>query len=92
VNLSGAGAGKAELVLLAVTRKVVVGIGSGENGGRKVTYPNVLRAESKVADWNGGKASLTLGANQLKVAGADRYALVLRQPNGGKVLAARWVA
>lgn len=92
VNLSGAAGGKAELVLVAVTRKVEVGIGSGENGGRKVAYANVLRSERKVGDWNGGAASLTLAANQLKVPGADRYALVLRQPGGGKVLAARWVA
>lgn len=92
VNLSGAGTGKAELVLVAVTRKVEVGIGSGENGGRKVTYPNVLRSERKVSEWAGGTAHVTLAASQLKVPGADRYALVLRQPHGGKVLAARWVA
>jgi len=92
VALSGTGAGKAELVLLAVTRKVEVGIGSGENGGRTVTYPNVLRSERKVTDWAGGTASVTLAASQLKVPGADRYALVLRQPGGGQVLAARWVS
>jgi len=96
VALSGSGAmnegGKAELVLVAVTRRVEVGIGSGENGGRTVTYPNVLRSERKVTDWSGGKASVTLAASQLKVPGADRYALVLRQPGGGQVLAARWVS
>lgn len=92
VNLSGTASGKAELVLVAVTRKVEVGIGSGENGGRTVTYPNVLRSERKVTDWAGGKTSVTLADSQLKVPGADRYALVLRQPGGGKVLAARWVS
>ncbi len=92
VSLSGSASVKAELVLVAVTRKVEVGIGSGENGGRTVTYPNVLRSERKVSDWAGGKTSVTLAASRLKVPGADRYALVLRQPNGGKVLAARWVS
>ncbi|MFM7376684.1 MAG: DUF1223 domain-containing protein [Erythrobacter sp.] len=92
VALSGSGAGKAELVLVAVTRKLEVGIGSGENGGRTVTYPNVLRAERKLADWAGGRASMSLAGSQLKVPGADRYALVLRQPGGGQVLAARWVS
>ena len=91
VELSGSAAGAAELVLVAVTRKVEVGIGRGENGGRKVAYTNVLRDERKIADWQGGAAKVALGAGQLKVAGADRYALVLRQPGGGKVLAARWV-
>ncbi|MBA4008019.1 MAG: DUF1223 domain-containing protein [Erythrobacter sp.] len=92
VSLSGAGAGKSELVLVGVTRKVSVAIGSGENGGRKVTYSNVLRSERKVSDWAGGNASVTLAASQLKVPGADRYALVLRKPGGGQVLAARWVS
>jgi hypothetical protein len=91
VNLSGTTSAAAELMLVAVTRKVAVGIGSGENSGRRITYTNVLRSERKVSDWTGGKASVALAASQLKVAGADRYALVLRQPGGGKVLAARWV-
>ncbi len=92
VHLSGTASGAAELVLVAVTRKVEVGIGHGENGGRKVAYTNVLRDERKIADWQGGKAEVAVGAGQLRVAGADRYALVLRLPDGGKVLAARWVA
>lgn len=94
VHLSGTGTGSgaAELVLVAVTRKVEVGIGRGENGGRKVAYTNVLRDERKIADWQGGTAEIAVGAGQLKVPGADRYALVLRQPGGGKVLAARWLA
>ncbi len=89
---TGAGAGAAELVLVAVTRHVEVVIGSGENGGRRVGYANVLRAERKLAGWNGGKASIVVSPAQLAVPGADRYAVVLRQPGGGKVLAARWLS
>ena len=91
-RISGTVNGAAELVLIAVTSKVEVGIGSGENGGRKVSYTNVLRAETRLASWQGGKASIAISPSQLKVQGADRYALVLRQPDGGKVLAARWLA
>ena len=79
-------------MLLAVTRTVKVGIGNGENVGRSVTYANVLRSERKIGDWSGGAASLTLAADKLRQPGADRYALVLRQPDGGMVLAAKWVA
>lgn len=91
VTLEGTGSGKAELVLIAVTRKVEVSIGRGENGGRKVAYSNVLRAERKIADWTGGAAKVAVDAGALTVPGADRYALVLRMPGGGKVLAARWI-
>ena len=89
VDLGGTGAG--ELVLLAVTRRVEVGIGSGENGGRRVSYTNVLRSERKIADWRGGAQRVAITAAQLTVPGADAYALVLREPGGGKVLAARWL-
>lgn len=92
VSLSGTGDGAAELVLIAVTRKVMVGIDRGENSGRKVAYTNVVRSERSIAGWKGGKTTVAIGADQLKVAGADRYALVLRAPGGGKVLAARWIA
>ena len=92
VSLAGSASGRAELMLVAVTRRVTVGIGSGENGGRKVGYTNVLRAERKLADWRGGAVQVPLGSADLEVAKADRYALVLRRPNGGEVLAARWVS
>ncbi len=92
VELSGAGKAPAELVLIAVTARVNVVIGSGENGGRKVTYANVLRAERKLADVSGDTASVAIAPAQLKVSGADRYAVVLRQPGGGRVLAARWLS
>ena len=89
--LTGAGKDPAELVLVAVTRHVDVVIGSGENGGRKIGYANVLRAERKLADVSGGMGRVAIAPGQLKVSGADRYALVLRKPDGGAVLAARWL-
>lgn len=91
VGLGGDADKPAELVLVGVTREVEVGIGSGENGGRTVTYTNVLRSETKIASWNGRKASHVITPAQLKIKGADAYALVLREPGGGKVLAARWL-
>lgn len=91
IGIGGDTAVPAELMLIAVTRKVEVGIGRGENGGRAVTYTNVLRDERTIATWNGGKATHVIAADQLMTKGADRYALVLRQPDGGKVLAARWL-
>ncbi|MCX9148318.1 DUF1223 domain-containing protein [Erythrobacter sp. WG] len=92
IDLSGKPAGAAELVLIAVKRHIEVAIGSGENGGRKVGYANVLRAETRLADWTGGPAKVAIGPERLAVAGADRYALVLRAPGGGTVLAARWLS
>lgn len=91
IGLGGETDRAAELVLIAVTRKVDVGIGRGENSGRTVTYTNVVRDERRVATWQGGKASHVVTPDQLAVSGADAHALVLRQTDGGKVLAARWL-
>lgn len=88
-SIGVAGAGRAELVLLALSAHENVKIGSGENGGRQIAYTNVLRSERKLADWQGGKLTVPLTSTQLRTPGADRYALVLREANGGKVLAAR---
>ena len=88
-SIGVAGKGKAELVLLALSAHESVKIGSGENGGRRIAYTNVVRAERKLAEWQGGKLNVPLTGNRLRTPGADRYALVLREANGGRVLAAR---
>jgi hypothetical protein len=91
VGIDGAAAAPAELVLVAVSRKVAVAIASGENGGRKIDYTNVLKDEQRLAGWQGGKAGHVVARDKLSVPGANAYALVLREPGGGKVLAARWL-
>lgn len=91
VGLGGKARRGAELMLLAVSDHVNVAIDRGENGGRKIGYTNVLRDEVRLANWSGGGQSLTVTASQLKTSGADRYALVLREPGGGRVLASAWL-
>jgi hypothetical protein len=91
VGIDGTAPRPAELVLVAARRKAEVAIARGENGGRKIGYTNVLKNEQRLQSWDGGKASLVIAPGQLAGAGADRYALVLREPDGGKVLAARWL-
>lgn len=92
VGLGGQSSGSAELILLAISSHERVNIGRGENRGRSVAYTNVLLDERVIGTWDGGKASLTIAAQQLQISGADRYALVLRSPQGGPVLAARWLS
>jgi hypothetical protein len=92
VGIDGTTARTAELVLVAARRKTEVAIAHGENSGRAVRYTNVLKDEQSLMAWEGGQAGLVIGPDRLRVAGADSYALVLREPDGGKVLAARWLA
>ena len=91
IGIAGAQALRGELVLMALSARETVKIGSGEYGGRRIDYSNVLIAERKLGDWRGGKQAWALHRGHLQVAGADRYAVVLREPGGGRVFAARWV-
>jgi hypothetical protein len=91
ITLSGKAPRQAELMLVGVARQRTVKIGSGENGGRSLTYTNVVRGERAVAQWKGGLSKRKLPRSSLQIAGADRYALILRLPDGGPVLAARWL-
>jgi hypothetical protein len=88
-TLSGADARPAELALVALAAKRAVSIGSGENGGREVTYTNVLVGERPLGAWSGGKARIAISADALRQRGADRYAVILREPGGGPILAAK---
>ncbi len=89
VGIAGPTNARGELVLFALSIRQTVKIGSGENGGRRIDYANVLLSERKLADWRGGKLSLSVSAALVRAAGADRYALVLRDAKGGAVHAAR---
>ena len=91
IGLSGETAKPAQLQLLAVSREESVAIGRGENRGRTIRYTNALIGEDILATWRGGKQGFAIREEQLRMPGADRYAIVLRKPDGGRVLAASWL-
>jgi len=88
VGLAGTSDKQAELILVAMKSKETVRIVRGENGNQSLGYTNVLKNETKLTDWNGGKADTRISPEQLQQDGADRYALLLRQKNAGPILAA----
>lgn len=88
VGLGGDAGEGAELMLLAVDASETVGIGRGENAGSTIAYTNVVLDESKLADWSGGSKGVTIPRSRLDNPEADKHVLVLREPRGGRVLAA----
>jgi hypothetical protein len=86
VLLDGPGGQQAELVLVALASGRTVSIGAGENGGRKVHYTNVVLAERALGRWSGGAQSVAISPDMLRVTGADRHALLVRQGPGGPVI------
>ncbi|MEM6494341.1 MAG: DUF1223 domain-containing protein [Pseudomonadota bacterium] len=91
VGIAGAAERPAELWLLGVSSEETIAIKRGENRGRTVRYTNALMDERRLETWNGGTHSLAIKDAELRMEGADRYALVLKEPNGGRVLAAQWL-
>ena len=89
--LDGAARGPAEIRLLALRARVPVAIGRGENGGHRIDYVNVVVAENVIGAWRGGPLRLPLHAARLRVPGADRYAIIVQEPNAGPILAGRFL-
>ncbi len=86
VELQGKAGQGADVILVALSANETVRIGRGENGGRTVSYTNVVIDETVLGRWKGGKQTITLRATQLAAPGADRHALIVRQGAGGPVI------
>lgn len=89
IGIAGKRVSDAEVVLIALDSNERVNIGRGENSGHSVIYTNVVRAENRLGSWIGGIRSIPVPAAALHVGQADRYAVIVRQPGGGPILAAR---
>ncbi len=82
--------GSGEVSALALKGETIVRIGSGENGGRTVRYTNVVLAEQTIGRVNGAAQQLTAPGTFFKTAGADRFALLIRDPASQRIIAARY--
>lgn len=91
IGVAGQADKATELILLGVSSVEDISIARGENRGRTVRYTNALIGEKRIATWDGGVNGVAVTKDQLRMEGADRYAVVLREANGGRVLAAQWL-
>jgi hypothetical protein len=88
IELDRAVSGNHVVKLIALTPKAVVRIGSGENGGRIVTYFNVVKDEmAKILASGERKATL----DPSKMASAPLYAVVVQKGANGDVIAASYI-
>ena len=69
-------AGGVYLLALASSRTVTVQ--RGENAGSTLTYFNVVRAMTKIGDWNGAAINLDADLSQAHLDGADSYAVIVQ--------------
>jgi hypothetical protein len=59
-------------------RAVTVEVGEGENGGRQLTYANVVRKLRPIAMWKGKAMTIDLPKSEMKEADVSRCAVILQ--------------
>jgi hypothetical protein len=84
VSIGAAGAAgaaspqSAGVYLLALASSRTVVIQRGENAGSTLTYSNVVRAMTKIGDWNGAAVDLQADLSLARLDGADSYAVIVQ--------------
>lgn len=86
VTLDGKPAAGAEVILIALSSRETVDIGHGENGGRQISYTNVVIGERSLGGWTSGRQVFELRPEALAAPGADRFAVVVRRGAGGAII------
>lgn len=86
-GVAGPASGDAYLELVGLVSRVVVAIGSGENGGRRIEYTNVFAGATSLGSWTGGTRTFRLAGSMGSIKGADRHAILLRRRSDSVILA-----
>ncbi len=81
----------ATIWLFRLRSAVTVNIGAGENGGRTLTYRNVVSDIKDLGRWNGRAVSLAVPPVGSKVPPHDSVVIVLQQGGYGRVLGAAYL-
>jgi hypothetical protein len=78
---AGTTQGSGEVWLCELSRSVVVKINRGENGGRAVTYHNVVRRRIKLGDWHGEIGRYNLPLTSMNDQDVDTVAVIVQAGN-----------
>ena len=89
VTVSGKFPQTSQLSLIALSSHETVKIGRGENGGRTISYTNVLVDEVELGSPSVDAHGFTISPAQMRNRNADRYAVVLRETKAGPILAGK---
>ncbi|MEH6951701.1 DUF1223 domain-containing protein [Nitrobacter sp. NHB1] len=70
-----------EIWICAISKAVPIAIGRGENGGREVTYHNVVRSWLKVGDWTGKAGTWAVPMENIAQNGVDAAIVYVQDGN-----------
>jgi hypothetical protein len=71
---------------------VTVNIGAGENGGRTMTYRNVVGDLRPVGQWNGDAVAVDIPRSNLNGLPHDAVAVIVQQGGYGRIVGATYVS
>ena len=90
VKGDGGRTGDCEVWLVYFDKQHTTAIPRGENAGKTLTYFNVVREIRRVADYTGADLEIDLPRAGAKGARYDRVAILVQQPEGGRIVGAAW--
>jgi hypothetical protein len=79
---------RARIYLFAYDDKHTTTVKGGENGGRVLSYYNVVRSTKKIGIWNGMKIKLFVPVADMIAAGRTGCAVIVQSRENGRILGA----
>jgi hypothetical protein len=79
---------EATIWLVRYDHRQEVAIGRGENGGRTLTYHNVVRELTNLGLWNGKAKEISYMADDLTRGGSDGCAVIVQRGSHGPIIGA----
>ncbi len=86
----GGRTGDCAVWLVYFDKQHTTAIPRGENAGKTLTYFNVVREFRRVAEYRGADLEIDLSRTGAKGARYDRAAILVQEPEGGRIVGAAW--
>jgi hypothetical protein len=71
--------------LLRVSRSKTIAVGRGENGGRQLTYTNVVRSIVRMGQWTGPASRFEMPTPEARTDDADGYVVIVQKAWGDMI-------
>lgn len=81
----------ATIWLAVVQRSGTVEIKRGENGGRTITYANIVRELAPIGMWSGKPITLQIAQRAIMQPGTQTCAVLIQQGTAGPIVGAAWL-
>ncbi len=88
----GGRTGDCTVWLVYFDKKHTTAIPRGENAGKTLSYYNVVREIRRVAEYRGADMEIDLPRTGAKGGQYDRVAILVQQPEGGRIVGAAWAS